>query len=158
MADVAFEITGAEALRAMSGELVRIPPRLRAQLRTRMQPPAAAMKTAVQRNALAIPARGDKHTGLRHALAAVTKVDTRVSSDEVTVRIWVDSASMPPGQGKLPALVESPGWTHPIYGHGHAFQWGHPYFQRAIEPLLPTMRAAVDQAVNDATNGIRSER
>jgi len=152
----AFEITGGDQLSALAGRLGRVPAAMRTQTVARMQAVGEQMKTAVQRNALAIPVKGEETTGLRHAIAAATKVRTRVSPRSVDVRVAVDSTAMPPGQEKLPALMESAGWTHPTFGSRPAqvFQPGHLYFHPAIEPLLPLMQSAIDSAAADATRAV----
>lgn len=151
-----FEISGAAELRALAGQLAAVPQGMRSRLRTRMRAAATPMKNAVQRNALAIPVHGGKSTGLRRAIAAATKIRTTVTSTAVTVRVEVDSGSMPPGQEKLPALMESRGWTHEVFGHQtKVFQPGHGYFIAAVNPLMPAMRAAVEQVADDAVRQIR---
>jgi hypothetical protein len=96
MADT-FEITGAKELQVLAGDLAKVPVAARAQLRARMRAVGTPMKTAVQRNALAIPASGETSTGLRHAIAAATKVRTTVTPDTVAVKVYVDPSAMPPG-------------------------------------------------------------
>jgi hypothetical protein len=113
------------------------------------------MKTAVQANALAIPVHGEASTGLRQALARATKVRTTVTPAAVSVHVAVDSAAMPPGQEKLPNLMEGPGWKHEVFGNPvTVFQPGHAYFRRGIDPLLPLMREAQTAALNEATRTI----
>ena len=150
-----FEITGAGELQALAGRLKRVPVAARAQTAARMGAVGELMKTAVQANALAIPASGETATGLRQALAAATKVRTTVTPAAVSVHVAVDPTAMPQGQEKLPALMEGPGWTHQVFGNPWtAFQRGHPYFRRGVDPLLPLMRDAEIRAVDEATRTI----
>jgi hypothetical protein len=150
-----FEITGAKELQVLAGDLAKVPAAARAQLRARMRAVGQPMKTAVQRNALAIPASGETSTGLRHAIAAATKVRTIITPETVSVKVYVDPSAMPPGQEKLPALMESRGWTHEVFGRKDTvFQRGHEYFGPAVVPFLPLMRDAVDTAIAEATRTI----
>jgi hypothetical protein len=150
-----FTITGGKELEALAGRLAQVPAATRTRLRTRMRSAAQPMKTAVQRNAMSIPARGEKSTGLRQALARATKVRTTITPTAVVVRVEVDPSDMPLGQEKLPALMESSGWTHQVFGRKDtAFQRGHAYFIPAVNQNLLGMRAAVESAVADATRTI----
>jgi len=150
------EITGGRELLAVAAELQRIPAATQVRLRTRMQPVAGAMKAAVQRNALSIPARGTSGTGLRRSIAGATRIQVTVTSREVTARVYVDPDAMPPGQATLPTVMEGPSWTHEVYGHPmRVIQFGHQYFKPAVASLMPTMRTAVDRAVDDAFRTIR---
>jgi hypothetical protein len=149
-------ITGSKELEALAGRLTRAPAAIQAQLRARTRPVGEQMKTAVQRNALAIPVHGDAGSGLRRNIAGATRTRVLASPEMVTVRVWVDPAAMPAGQEKLPALMEGPGWTHQVFGNPDTkvFQQGHRYFKSAVDSLMPTMRLAVDRAITDVTRTI----
>jgi hypothetical protein len=155
MATESFDITGGKELEVLAGRLVKVPAATKVQLRARMRAAGQPMKTAVQRNALDIPVHGEKSTGLRQALARATKLRTTVTSRAVAVRVEVDPSAMPAGQEKLPALMESSGWTHEVFGRKDtAFQRGHAYFIPGISPHLPGMQAAVESAIADAVKTI----
>ena len=150
-----FEITGGKELEALAGRLARVPAAARTQLRTRMHAVGAPMKSSVQTHALAIPVHGEAATGLRRSIAAATKVRTTVTPESVSVRVEVDPKAMPPGQEKLPALMESAGWTHEVFGRKDTvFQPGHAYFKPAVDPYLPIMQRAVESAITEATRTI----
>jgi len=112
-----IEITGSQELRKFAAQLSQVPTVMRRQLQTRMRGAAEPMKAAVQRSALAIPARGPG-TGLRREIAAATRVRVTTTPTDVIVRIYIDPNAMPPGKEALPSLMEGPGWTTPSMGEG----------------------------------------
>lgn len=83
----------------------------------------------VQRAALALPARGRKHTGLRARLAAGVRPEDTPSG----VRIV---ASAEPGERALPRGMDNGprGWRHPVYGNRDVWvqQRGGSWFREPI--------------------------
>jgi hypothetical protein len=119
------------------------------------------MQTAVKANALAIPAKGPDHTGLRRAIARATKIRIGTSSRNTMVRLWVNPALMPAGQETLPAHMEGDSsngkWRHPVFGHASqpwVGQKSHPYFRPAVAPRIVGVRAAAVAAARETAASI----
>jgi len=107
------------------------------------------MKKQVQSNALAIPSKGHGSTGLRASIAEATKVKVTAGARVSRVRLQVDAAKMPVGQGALPRLMEGERkWRHPVYGGPWVPQDAHPYFAKAVAQHLPGVQAGVLKAVD----------
>jgi hypothetical protein len=78
---------------------------LRAALRLAAEPIAEAVRAA----ALAIPASGDKSTGLRQGLADAVKITVKGGRTAPGVRVSV--------RHSLAKASQSSGWRHPVYGN-----------------------------------------
>jgi hypothetical protein len=152
----AFEITYATTPKALAADLARVPVVARTLIAARMEGVARQMQARVQRNAAAIPVHGDTATGLRQSIGRATKAHVTVTRAGITATVAVDPAAMPAGQEKLPALMEGPGWKHPVFGSPDAavFQPGHAYFKPAVDPLLPAMGAAQAAGMAEATRNL----
>lgn len=144
----------ARRLRAAGSEGKGLRRGMRKAVTTAVKPMQTAVKGAIE----AIPTHGDKHTGLRAAMSKATKIRIRASGSTALVRLEVDPGSMPAGKQKLPALMDGRAgqWRHPYYGHRSSWfdQDSHPYFDRAVDPRIPGVRAAVRAAVKATADSI----
>lgn len=142
---------GSRELRGISRELKAAPSALRTDLRRNIVAAVEPMKKQVQRNAFNIPAKGDRHTGLRVRIMRATTIKTRFTARTTLVRLWVDPSKMPEGQKKLPVYMEGErAWRHPVYGHKNTWvtQPSHPYFAPAVPAHLPGVNAGVVAALD----------
>lgn len=133
---------------------------IRKEMRAAIVSSVKPMKTAVQRNARAIPARGPRSTGLRGAIAGATQTSVKASGSTAVVKLWVNPARMPAGQKGLPRLMEGDRkWRHPLFGNaGHWYsQPSHRYFAPAVQPRIAGVRVAVMAAVARAAAEIERE-
>lgn len=147
-------------MRGVSRGLRRAPGALRGRMRRHIVAAVQPMKQQVQSNALAIPSEGHGHTGLRAGFAAATRVQVRAGARVSVVRLMVDGARMPAGQGVLPDKEEHGGWRHPVQGHRDRWvtQQNHPFFAKAIPPHLPGVMAGVQAAVSETAAELASGR
>jgi hypothetical protein len=83
----------------------------------------------VQREALELPARGRKHTGLRGRLAAGVRPEVTPSGIRIV-------ATAEPGERALPRGMDNGprGWRHPVYGNRDVWvqQRGGSWFREPI--------------------------
>jgi hypothetical protein len=111
---------------------------------------------------LAIPATGEKHTGLRARIAACAEVASWESGGRsVNVAVEMNPKRMPPRELGLPLYMEGVAdkgrhnrWRHPVYGRSKdpwVTQPSHPYFYGAARPFGPAARDALGKALDDIT-------
>lgn len=150
-----IRVTGADQLRKVALDLraAGAPARgLRSKLRRNILAAADPIKKKVQDNAHNIPAAGDRHTGLRDALAAATRVSVITSGRNVGARLIVDGKKMPAAQQGLPGLVEGKRpWRKPLFGDTEHWypQSAHPIVAPAIPPFLADAQAAIGEALDE---------
>lgn len=148
-----IQFHGAEQLRNLARDLRKAGDEgkgLRKDLRRGIRKAAVPMRDGVQRAALAIPAPGGRHSGLRAEIARAVRIQILLSR-QPAVRVLVNGSAMPEGKRALPAYMDGgkKRWRHPVFGNRHAWvsQTPHPYFWRGIEPHIKDARAAVLAAV-----------
>jgi hypothetical protein len=148
-------VTGGNQLRAVARDLrvAGSPGRgVRKKMRRNITAAVKPMQNAVKADALAIPVKGPKSTGLRKAIARGTKIKIRASGATALVRLFVDPRIAP-----LAAYMEgSDGaravrWRHPVFGNTDVWvgQSSHAYFAPAVRKHLPAVRKAVVAAVDE---------
>lgn len=157
MAEV--EIRGGAELRRITAELRRmgggeLTKKLRRNLRAAAQP----MVPAVRASIMQIPTKGEKSTGLRRQMAKATRLELRTVGRQAGIAIRVDGRKMPSRRGTLPSYMEGTRkrWRHPVYGNRNNWvqQSPHPYFYNVVRNLGPKSRAAIQQALAEATREI----
>lgn len=107
--------------------------------------------TSRRRNTSRSIAKAHSRSGLRDTIAAAIVVRTRLSGNEVGVRILVDLSKLPADQRTLPAKLDAAkGWRHPVYGNRRVWvtQVGRPWWFVTIEPHLPGVRACILAAID----------
>lgn len=86
---------------------------LNRQLKAATEPVMQAQRAAAR----ALPAHGNKHTGLRTTLAANVKARVRSS----TRRLGVSTTTTVPGTKRLAKHTNQKSWRHPVYGNRNAW-------------------------------------
>lgn len=120
----------------------------------------------VRAAALAIPVKGEKHTGLRARIAQCAEETTWAEGREAGVSVWINVQRMLPDYKTLPLYMEGGiyvdrkhdyrRWRHPVFGRRENPQdWqqqdAHPYFRKTVEPLGVEARAALEASLKDIT-------
>ncbi|UNZ20628.1 hypothetical protein [Streptomyces sp. 891-h] len=140
-------------------------PQLRRQLTSGVRAEVQLLVPAVRQAALAIPAKGPKHSGLRQRLARAVTVNVRTTGRHAGVSISVDPKKMPWGEKALPALMEGEAvvrgrradtrWRHPVYGRDvWVQQEPHPFFYKTVRPLAVKTRRGINDALGRVTRNI----
>ena len=130
--------------------------------RSRLEDAARPVVPRVQAAVLAIPATGEKHTGLRARIAACVQVASwDAGARGVNVAVEVQPRHMPEHEKGLPLYMEGVvdkarhnRWRHPVYGHRErkwADQASHPYFYGPARSFGPAARDALGKALDDIT-------
>jgi hypothetical protein len=146
-----IEVTGADQLRAVSKQLrtVAEPKAMRKELVTGLREATKPAVPAVRAAALALPAHGQKHTGLRQNMAAATGVQVRTSGRAAGVKVRLSRQRLG-AQARPAQLMNRAAWRHPTFGHGPwAVQRGAPgWFERANLSQARTVRAGVQRTLD----------
>jgi hypothetical protein len=140
--------------RTLSHESSAAPGKFHDVLRSALGPAIAK----VRRQALAIPAHGAKHTGLRARLAA------GVVGDVVGQTAHISATAVDPTEQGLPRGMDSglAGWRHPVYGNRDVWvhQRGYSWFreplseeQDSIERKLSNVLEQMADNIADAGRG-----
>ncbi len=145
----------ADQLRAMDDATVK---RL---FRRKLEDAAKPIVPRVRASVMAIPATGEKHTGLRARIAACVEVASRDSAPrQVSVALQVNPHKMPDREKGLPLYMEGVAfgrhdrWRHPVYGHSErpwVQQRSHPYFYGPASAFGPAAGRAMQAALEDIT-------
>lgn len=126
----------------------------RKDLRAAVKPMVPAVRASIR----AIPAASGQHTGLRQRMAKATALTVKTSGRKAEIAVRVDGRKMPSGEGALPAYMDGRkrSWRHPVYGNTRVWvrETPHPYFDRAIAPLVPRSKAAIRRATTAVTKQI----
>lgn len=122
------------------------------ELRREMTAAGRPMVDKVEGQALAIPSKGKKHTGLRRALANTVEFDVTVRPGvwpDVVLHLGSNSNKMPGNQQAMPAAMNKRRFRHPVYGDRAVWvpQRGYAWFGRGKKARLDQTRAAIDRAV-----------
>ena len=100
------------------------------KLRGGLEEAAGPIIAKVQREAMELPARGAKHTGLRGRLAAGVRLQVNPSS------IRIAATAVDPTETALPRGMDNgpKGWRHPVYGNRDVWvqQRGGSWFREPI--------------------------
>jgi hypothetical protein len=112
----------------------------------------------VRASALAIPAMGEKHTGLRARIAACAETASWDSGPrEVSVAVEIQPQRMPPREKSLPLMMDgAKRFRHPVFGDrlNWVSQEQHPYFTRAASGFGRAAGPAMQRALDDITRQI----
>src|SRR5258708_4520051 len=158
---VGVRSTGAD-LRAIAGELRKMDDAtVRRLFRERLEAAAKPIVPRGKASVLAIPATGEKHSGLRGRIAACVEVASREPGPrQVSVAVEVNAHRMPDREKGLPLYMEGVGigrhdrWRHPVYGHSErpwVQQRSHPYFYGPASAFGPAAGRAMQAALEDIT-------
>jgi hypothetical protein len=117
----------------------------------------------VRARVLAIPAEGEKHTGLRAVIAQCVTVSSGQESSGAWVSVWMDPAKMRPEYLTLPLYMEGVApkylrWRHPVFGHRErpwAQQEPHPYFYKAVATLGQAAQLGIEDALEEITGELQ---
>lgn len=100
------------------------------KLRRGLEDAAGPIIAKVQREAMALPARGVKHTGLRGRLAAGVRLQVSPSA------VRIVATAVDPTERALPRGMDNgpKGWRHPVYGNRDVWvqQRGGSWFREPI--------------------------
>lgn len=144
-------MTGADQLRAVSKQLrtVAEPKAMRRDLIAGLREASKPAVPAVRAAALALPAYGQKHTGLRRRMAAATGVQVRTSGARAGVAVRIGWKRM--GDQARPArLMDRASWRHPVYGRAWVVQRGVPgWFERANQSKARVVRAGLQKTLDE---------
>jgi hypothetical protein len=131
--------TGPAQMKALAVKLRAADKVQKAALRRRFRAIADPTVRKVKASALAMPSR----TGvgrLRADVAATVGSSVGITKNGVRLDILSRGSKMPPGEGNLPAYMDSPkGWMHPVYGRPGAELIAH--MAAAVQPRFRSGRA-----------------
>jgi hypothetical protein len=153
--------TGAD-LRVLARELRRMDDaKVKRLFRERLTAAAGPVVPRVRASVLAIPAAGEKHTGLRARIAACVEARSfEPGPRQVSVAVEVNAHRMPDREKGLPLYMEGTGigrhdrWRHPVYGHSErpwVQQPPHPYFWAPARTFGPAAGQAMARALDNIT-------
>lgn len=149
----------ARELRAMDDAKVK------ALFRRNLEAAARPFVPRVAASALAIPAAGRKHTGLRGRIAACARTASwEPGPRQVSVAVEIDPRRMPDHEKGLPLYMEGVAdkarhnrWRHPVYGRSKdswVTQDAHPYFYPAARPFGRAAGDALGKALDEITRDL----
>lgn len=111
----------------------------------------------LKEQALAIPAVGQRSTGLRARIAAAIRTEIRTGANRSGVRVKVDRSKMG-DQASLPAAFDKDRLRHPVFGNREEWvtQLTHSegWFSRTSTRRAPAIRRAIEQAMADVARQI----
>ncbi|WP_406527386.1 hypothetical protein [Streptomyces sp. I8-5] len=134
----------------VAAQLREADPAMPGNLRDALRKAADPIAEDTRRAALALPARGRKHSGLRGRVAAGVRVQPSTAQD-IGIRFTTSMAD--PQEAELPRGLDNGirGWRHPVFGNSD--NWVH---QRGGSWFRSTI--ADDRAqVQDALSGVLDE-
>ncbi len=115
---------------------------------------AAPIVAHVQRRAMALPAHGPKHTGLRGRLAAGVRVQPYQNG------IRIVATALDPTEAALPRGMDNgpQGWRHPVYGNRDVWvrQRGGSWFREPISTHREEVSSDLEAVVEDMAENIAS--
>lgn len=122
---------------------------LRGEIRGGMSGVGPQARRAVASAALAIPAKGPRHTGLRRRMARAAQARTVNTASGPTLVIGVQRSVMGP-QASLPKHLERGFWRHPLFGNKNYWyrqeQGSGGWFSHAItNDIVPLMERAMEK-------------
>ena len=124
---------------------------------------ARPFPAAIRASALAIPAGGRKHTGLRARIAGCVSYSSGTDARSAWASLWIDTRKMLPDYTSLPLYMEGvkegsrarnyTRWRHPVYGNREKWvgEQSHPYFYQAARPFGRAAGDALHVALEDIT-------
>lgn len=117
---------------------------------------AAAVKTEVVSHPGRTVGRRRQHKGLRSNIAAGVAVKV-MTGNRSGVAIVASSKALPAGdKSMLYAWQSKKGWRHPVFGTDKwVAQQGRPYFVGPILARQPRIRAAVEEAMQEAAQSLK---
>lgn len=144
-------------LRTVARELARMDDAaVKRIFKKRLEDAARPFVPAVRASALAIPAAGKKHTGLRARIAATAETASWDSGPrQVSVAVEIQPKRMPPREMSLPLMMDgAKRFRHPVFGNrlNWVSQEQHPYFFRAASGYGRASEAAMRSALDDITH------
>jgi hypothetical protein len=134
-------------------QLADVEASLQEKIRGNVREAAAPVVADIRRAALALPAHGTKHTGLRARLAAGVQVETSGLG-----RIRFNATMDDPQEAELPRGEDSgiAGWRHPVYGNSNVWvhQIGGHWFRSVISDHREEFDRKIQDAIEQAANQI----
>ncbi|MFG3137705.1 hypothetical protein ACGFZA_16020 [Streptomyces sp. NPDC048211] len=130
-------------------------PAMPGNLRDALRKAADPIANDTRRAALALPARGRKHTGLRGRVAAGVSVQPSTTTD-IGVRFTTSMAD--PQEAELPRGLDNGvrGWRHPVFGNSNNWvqQRGGSWFRSTIADDGPQVERALTDVLEQAAASI----
>lgn len=128
----------------------RLPNEFRKTIVRKARPYVAEVKANVR--ALPTPSHAG-HTGLRSKVAAGVHTRAKLGRNAgVRIATRMPSANMAIIPRGLDSRGDGPGWTHPVFGHGHAFQHGFSWFTEPLSRKGPELRDALREELDRAAS------
>lgn len=130
---------------------------LAADVKTELAASISNAESDLKRSIEAIPSHHDG--SLRSAMTdAVTASPVSGRPGQYGYRLTVDGRKMPTGKKRMPTLMNSRGWKHPVFGNRETwkFQAGHPYMTtgtRRAEAQMGTQMSALARRVEAKAAG-----
>ncbi len=96
--------------------------------------------------------------GLRASIARGVRSRVKYTGNTVGLRIYVDPATLPASQRKLPRYLDSDkGWRHPVFGNREVWvrQTGQPWFRSTLRQYTPRLRNAVAAAAAETMKELK---
>lgn len=121
------------------------------KLTRQLEQAAGPIIAKVQREALALPAHGAKHTGLRGRLAAGVRLQQRGSSVRIVATAAPDETALPRGMDN-----GVKGWRHPVYGNREVWvqQRGGSWFRAPIAEEGDTIERKLTNVLEQMADNI----
>lgn len=150
-----FAIEAGEITRLLTGAkefdkaLVR---GIRRNLRTAAKPAVDAVRSEVR----SIPTKGIRSNGVRDAVAQGVGLRISAAKSGGSVTISASPRRLPANRKAMARLLNTPSWRHPVFGNRDEWveQTSRPYFGSVIYRYRDELRAAVEDALNDAAKAL----
>lgn len=122
------------------------------KFRAALEDAAGPIIAKVRREAMALPARGAKHTGLRGRLAAGVRVQPGAQS------VRIVATAVDPTETALPRGMDNGprGWRHPVYGNREVWvqQRGGSWFREPISEEGDTVERELTDVLEEMAQTI----
>lgn len=140
---------------SVTAQLRETDPEMPGKMRDALQKVSGPIVNDARRAALALPARGRKHTGLRGRVAAGVEAHAQVSTG-AAVRITTSMAD--PQEAELPRGLDNGlrGWRHPVFGNANNWvnQRGGSWFRSTIAGDGDQVERALTGVLEQMANAI----
>lgn len=150
-----FYVVAGPEFQRVANELRQTDSQAPTRLRAAMKRAAAPIVAEVKRQALALPASGTRHTGLRRRLARSVSVQASTGRNArmrfVTRMPEPDEAALPRGMDSGPS-----GWRHPVFGQTDTWvqQRGYSWFREPIAEGRDLIEDNLQEVLQDAAERI----
>lgn len=154
---------GGDAYRAEAVELSEILRDIKAfdkelnkSIRKQMRVAAKPAVEAVREQVRTTPTKGGRTYGVRKAIAQGVGLRISAAKSGGAVTITASPRRLPANRKAMAKLLNQESWRHPVFGDRNTWttQQGRPYFGSVIWRYRDELRAAVEKALNEASEAI----